>query len=233
MAWVKAEVHFATLYSYRVPNTSPSFSPASPVPSPSAVRLALVDAAIQRSGSVAEGRQVFDLVKDAPLRMVPPEGVCMSRAFVKRLKPGKGEELVKSTGVREYCHPLGPLELYIEVQHQPDMVVSLFQEIRRLGTTDSLAHCTATAGVSPPEDLVVRPLNGQVLALQESNFQGRMVVSLLEFPADVTFDAINPYTPSTRGFRYQQNFWVLPLVLTQRGESWAVYKRIPFTLNSS
>jgi len=61
--WVKAELHFASFFSYRIPGTSPSYTPASPVPSPVALRLALVDAAIQSSGSVDYGRDIFNLTQ--------------------------------------------------------------------------------------------------------------------------------------------------------------------------
>lgn len=234
--WVQAQVHFATLYSYRVPNTSPSFAPASPVPSPLAVRLALVDAAIQTSGSVDEGRALFDLIKTAPLALVPPKGVCVVRAFVRRLKPlkpkskearerGEERQLTKSTGIREYCHPDGPLTIYMQ-SDEPERVAGLFAEMRRLGTTDSLAHCVAAIGLAPPKDLVCRPLGNVPGDLR--NFERRMVVLLLDLPEGATFDDINPYGPSRRGFAYRQEFWVTPLVQEDRGENWVRYRREPF-----
>src|SRR5581483_2962854 len=176
--WIRAEVHFASLYSYRVPNTSPSFALASPVPSPSAVRLALVDAAIQHSGSVAAGDAVFELVKEAPLLLVPPERVCVVRALVRRLKPPKEKDkpLERPPGIREYCHPKGPLEIYIQLEDETERVAELFRRLRRLGTTDSLAHCSAEMVEAPAEDLACRPLDGVPGHLD--NFDRRMIVSL-------------------------------------------------------
>ena len=229
--WVRAEVHFAALYSYRIPNTSPSFAPASPVPSPSAVRLALVDAAIQASGSVDEGRAVFELVKAAPLALVPPARVCVIRAFTKRLKPGKAGELVESTGIREYCHPAGPLEVYVEVGEEvADRIVGYFSLLRRLGTSDSLARCTAEVGQAPPTELVCRPVGDVPGNL--ANFERRMVVSLHDLPDGVSFDAVNPYAMRQPRFQYRQQFWVLPLVQRQRGENWTLYEREPFAFGS-
>lgn len=240
--WVRAQVYFASLYSYRIPNTSPSFAPASPVPSPSAVRLALVDAAIQSSGSVDDGRRIFETVKAAPLRLVPPRQVCVVRAFTKRLKPeqpktkearqrGQEKRLVESTGIREYCHPEGPLEIYIQSEDETERVAELFRSLRRLGTTDSLARCSADIGQGPPEELICRPVDG--LPGHLDNFDRRMVVSLLDLPPDVSFDAVNPYSPGQRGFKYRQQFWVLPLVQRQRGENWTLYERVPFVLSDS
>lgn len=228
--WIRAQVHFASLYSYRIPNTSPSFAPASPVPSPSAVRLALVDAAIQSSGSVDDGRGIFETVKAAPLHLVPPQRVCVVRAFIKRLKPGKGEELVESTGIREYCHPEGPLEVYIHLEDGAERVAELFRHLRRLGTTDSLAHCSVEMAEAPPEELLCRPVNG--LPVHLTNFDRRMVVSLHDLPPDASFEAVNPYIGG-RKVNYRQQFWVLPLVQQQRGENWTLYERVPFTLITS
>jgi len=237
--WIRARVHFASLYSYRIPDTSPSFASVSPVPSPSAVRLALVDAAIQRGGSVSEGREIFELVRSAHLCLVPPERVCVVRAFVKRLKPqapksrdarerGQERQLVESTGIREYCHPDGPLEIYLQPEREAERVLGLFRLLRRLGTTDSLARCSAELGREPPQELICRLAD--TLPLDLHNFNRRMVVSLLDLPEEAGFDAVNPYLPSPRGFSYRRQFWVLPLVHRQRGENWILYERVPFSL---
>ena len=227
--WIRALIQFASLYSYRIPNTSPSFAPASPVPSPSAVRLALVDAAIQTSGSVQDGRAVFELVKTAPLLLIPPRKVCVLRVFTKRLKPGKSDELVESTGMREYCHPEGELEAYLQVETEIEHVVQLFRSLRRLGTSDSLAQCEARVGENPDPSLVCRRLADVPMDL--SNFDRHMVVSLHDLPDNMGFEAITPYVPSQRGFQYRQDFWVLPLVQKERGENWRIYERVPFNLS--
>lgn len=231
--WIRAQVFFASMYSYRIPNTSPSFAPTSPVPSPSAVRLALVDAAIQESGSVGNGQTVFELVKSVPLFLVPPKRVCIVKAFTKRLKPGKGKvkELVESTGIREYCHPDGPLEIYLEMGREAKHILRLFQLLRRLGTTDSLAFCSAEIGGEPPAELSCRPMD--CLPIEPKNFRQRMVVSLLELPEDANFKDVNPYAASRRGFTYRQQFWMTSLVQRQRGENWALYERVPFNLGDS
>lgn len=232
--WIRAQVFFASMYSYRVPNTSPSFAPASPVPSPSAIRLALVDAAIQRRGSVDDGREIFEVVKAAPLHLVPPQRVCVVRALIRRLKPPKAKDkpLERPPGIREYCHPEGPLEIYMQMEgnQATERVAELFRHLRRLGTTDSLARCSAETVEAPPEELACRPVDG--LPGHLDNFDRRMVVSLLDLPPDAGFEAVNPYSGG-RKVKYQQQFWVLPLVQRQRGENWTLYERVPFVISDS
>jgi len=180
---------------------------------------------------VTDGQVVFELVKSAPLRLVPPERVCIIKAFTKRLKPGKTGELGESTGIREYCHPEGPLQLYIQPEREAEHIAELFRQLRRLGTTDSLARCSAEIVEAPPEELACRPVGG--LPGHLDNFDRRMVVSLLDLPPDASFDAVNPYSLGQRGFKYRQQFWVLPLVQRQRGENWTLYERVPFVLSDS
>ena len=112
--WVRAEVEFGSFYSYRVPNLSPSFALCSPLPSPAAIRLALVDAIIRHTGSVEEGRVLFDVVKTAKLEVQPPSRITIMKFIMKRLKsekPSKGKRasVLESTGIREYCLPSGPM----------------------------------------------------------------------------------------------------------------------------
>ncbi|MGQ9498624.1 MAG: hypothetical protein ACUVSP_10150 [Desulfotomaculales bacterium] len=240
MAWVRARIYFASLYSYRVPDTSPSFALASPVPSPLAIRLALVDAAIQGSGLVDDGRDLFERIKTTPLWLVPPAYVSVVRVFIRRLKKqdpksreararGQETQLVESTGIREYCHPLGPLEVYLAAEADAHRLAHLFTLVRRLGTTDSLVHCVAEVGEEPaPEELACRRVGEVPVHLDK--FRRSFVVPLLELPREATFDDVNPYATGRRGFRYDKDFWVLPLVQRRRGENWILYERMPFRL---
>ena len=224
--WVKAELNFASFFSYRIPGTSPSYTPASPVPSPVALRLALVDAAIQKSGSVDYGRDIFNLIRRAPLEVIPPQEVCLIRVFLKRLKPGKKGGLLESTGVREYCHFPGPLTVYLKVDSREPEIVKLWQWMRRLGTTDSLL--TATAWIideKPPKNLCWQELSS--LPLAKRNFQHRFVTTLIDLGGS-SFDQVNPYVAGTP--KYKLKTYVLPLVLAERGENWRRYCREPFEL---
>jgi hypothetical protein len=224
--WVCAELLFASFYSYRVPDASPSFAPASPVPSPAALRLALVDAAIQAYGSVSRGEEVFELVKCAPLRIVPPERVSVVKAFVKRLKPGKKKELVESTGVREYCHAEGPLQVYLQLDNGIERLAGLFPLLRRLGTTDSLVSCRVSRAEPSPE-LCCRIASE--LPLIAANFQRRAVFTLNEIGPNTRFEQINPFSAAKRGKPFEKQLFILPLIKERLGENWVIYRREPLS----
>jgi len=227
--WIRADLSFASFYSYRIPGLSPSFALSSPVPGPAAIRLALVDAAIQHTGDVTFGRQIFEAVKEARLEVEPPDRVCVLKFFIKRLKPREGA-LIKSTGIREYCHFEGVLRVCLQVATMVEGIAGAFLWLRRLGTTDSLLLCqeVATQEEGPPlertwkESLELPPTLG--------NFSQRLTVTLNDLVENVTFDQINPYAGGRRGNPYRQKVFLLPLVPIDRGENWTLYRKQPFEL---
>ncbi|MGB9714984.1 MAG: hypothetical protein ACPL1G_01010 [Thermodesulfovibrionales bacterium] len=231
MAWISAELHFASLYSYRMPNLSPGYALTSLIPSPAALRLALVDSAIKSTGKVSYGEEVFEIVKSSPLEIEPPEKVVVLKFFIKRLKPSKSKEksFEESFGVREYCHFWGPLRIYLEISEREDEIANLFRILRRLGTTDSIVR-----GIAQIEDK--EPIfnstckETNVLKLEVSNLARRPIATLNELKKDAQFSQVNPYARGKRGNPYIQKIFVLPLIEERQGENWVLYKKHPFVL---
>ncbi|MGB9605321.1 MAG: hypothetical protein ACP5U2_09730 [Bryobacteraceae bacterium] len=225
--WIRAALEFASFYSYRVPDSSPSYALCSPAPSPAAIRLALVDAIIRHTGSVSEGRRFFEAVKSVPLEIEVPERLAVVRFFSKRLKPekpaaGKTASVLESTGSREYCLPAGELVVWVQGEER---IAQAFRWLRRLGTTDSLVSCRVDTG---KPDLSVCLKAVETLP-PLSTLAGRPVYTLHELAPGATFDHVNPYaSPSRRGRPFLKRLYVLPLVREQAGENWVIYRREPF-----
>jgi len=229
--WVQAEIEFGSLYSYRVPGTSPSYAVCAPVPSPAAIRLALVDAAIRHTGSIDEGRAVFELVKRARLAIQPAERIAVLKFFLKRLKPekpskGKRASVLESTGIREYCLPSGCMSLWWNTE-EPTLIERSLAWLRRLGTTDSLASCRLARG-TPDEALCVREVDG--FPLGTNSLSGRVVFTLHELSAGAHFDQVNPYCQGRRGEPFEKRLYIPPLVRERIGQNWVIYRREPFAL---
>ena len=225
--WISAEVHFASTYSYRLPGASPSFAICSPVPSPAAIRLALVDAVIRHSGSVAAGSRLFDVVRDAPLEVEPPDRVVIFRAFIKRLKPEKVEKgqvgtVLESTGIREYCLADGPMFISIDVMDPDvDRVRHALLWLRRLGTTDSLLSVRLVDRI-PVREHCLRSV--KEVKFEADVLRGRLVYTLHEIKPGASFEEVNPYA-SLRGSPYVKEHYLLPLVRKRMGENWVLYEK--------
>ncbi|HRR29377.1 MAG TPA: hypothetical protein P5270_08460 [Victivallales bacterium] len=229
MAWIHAELHFSGLFSYRIPNLSPSYALTSIIPSPSAVRLALVETAIRSKGSVNYGEEMFELIKVAPLEIEPPDRVSVLKFFIKRLKPSKSKEkgFEISFGVREYCHFLGPMKIYMRLKEREEEVRFIFRQLGRLGTTDSTLRCEVSLSEKEPELSNTIKVIG-TLKPEFSNLSRRPVVSLKEIKKDTDFSQINPYSQGRRGEPYISVTYVLPLREIKKGENFVLYEKVPF-----
>lgn len=230
--WLKGEFEFASLFSYRIPNFSPAFAPSSPMPGPSAVKLALVSTRIETTGEPKEGEALFDMVKNARVGLEPASWLSVSRTFLRRLKRMKDGSIDQSFGVREYIHQGGSVGLYLEVEDSAvDLVADTFKKLRRIGTSDSLLYCTGVSQIEPDLRLIAQPLEnlGANFSMNDVNlFVGRPVVPLLDIEPNKKFKHVNPYQGGGN-FTFQQ-MYIFPLRVNQTGDGWVRYRREPFEI---
>jgi len=224
--WLRADYEFPSTFSYRMPDVSAQFAIGSPIPSPAAVKLALVDTAIRWSGDVNKGRRIFDTIKTARVCVVPPPRMVRFRAFIKRLKPphssaGPGAPTVESTGVRDYFLLDGPLSVFIGVpQSDAAYIAWLLQRIRRFGTSDSVCWCRGVREEAPDETLCPRSLGNL------SHAQGGLVVRLSDLTQQSQFDGFDPFRGNVQQARLEKAVYVLPLRVRRSGETWVILERI-------
>lgn len=226
--WLKGEYEFAALFSYRIPNFSPSYAPSAPLPGPSAVKLALVSTRIETTGEVVEGERLFEVVGDAAVGLEPPLWLTTSRVFLRRLKRMKDGSIDESFGVREYVHHSGPVGLYVEVEVEAaKLVAETMRRLRRIGTSDSLLRCVSVRELAPDPTLIARPLKEFTTRLDVDFFARRPVIQLRDIQAGTEFRKVSPYE-RTRGDFTEARTYIFPLRLDQQGEGWKRYRREPF-----
>ncbi|MCX7973808.1 MAG: hypothetical protein N3B16_04825 [Candidatus Aminicenantes bacterium] len=231
MRWVCAAFYFSALFSYRIPNLSPSYALTSIIPSPSSLRLALVDAAIKLKGSVDYGIEIFNLIKTIRIEIEPPDKVAVLKFFIKRLKPPKSKDssFEESFGIREYCHFNGPIKAYFELFNHHDEIVELLKRLRRLGTSDSLLSCKVSLSELEPDSSMTCKLLSEIKP-EGLNFKGRPVVILNELKEDAEFIQLNPYSSSRKGMPFISKIFILPLIEKKKGENFVLYEKSPFSL---
>lgn len=229
MAWIAARLYFAGLFSYRIPNLSPSYALSSPVPSPAALRLALVETAIRSRGSVGFGEEIFNLVKAVPIEVEPPQKISVMKFFIKRLKPSKStaKGCEESFGIREYCHFIGPVRVFMHLSKSEEVILNIFRQLRRLGTTDSILFCSAELQEEAP-DLNLTWKSIESVKPDISNFQRRPVVTLNELDKKADFSQVNPYSKKRRGQLFVSQTYLLPLQEIKKGMNFVLYEKVPF-----
>ena len=226
--WLKGEYEFASLFSYRVPGFSTAFAPSSPLPGPSAVKLALVATKIEATGAVAEGERLFNAIRGMAVALEPPEWVAISRIFLRRLKRLKDGRIGQSFGIREYVHLGGPVGFFLEIAEDlAGELTEVMRRLRRIGTSDSLLRCVDVRLEPPDMALVARPLDDFATSPNPKILQKRPVLPLKDIKPNATFSQVNPFRKGGGEFTKTQ-FYIFPLRIEQRGDNWTLYFREAF-----
>ena len=98
MVWVKATYEFASLFSYRIPDFSSQYAMSSLLPGLSTIKLAIVSAAIEITGNVEYGKEIFEIVKNADIKIRLPKKISLTTILLKRLKEKKKPDKKSSVG---------------------------------------------------------------------------------------------------------------------------------------
>jgi len=100
MVWIKATYEFASLFSYRIPDFSSQYAISSLLPGPSTIKLAIVSTAIEITGNVEYGKEIFELVKNADIKIRLPKKISLTTVLLKRLKEKKKPDKKSFVGER-------------------------------------------------------------------------------------------------------------------------------------
>ena len=227
MEWLKAEIEFASTFSYRMPDSSSQFAIPCLLPGPSTVKLGLVATAIPYFGKVEEGERIFELIKQAEVCFLTPEKVAIFNPLIKRLKAKKeGSGFETTYGTRGYVIYFSPLILYLGVTQVPrkdlQRICEILKVIRRLGTSDSLLSVLNVAFEAPKESpWLVRPLE----RLTET-IRGGLIQKVKDISPNASFEQINIYRKKASKEVLIEKFYVVPVKAVKEGGNWTLYSRI-------
>ena len=116
--WVLAIYQPTTFFSLKPSNATSSGGKTLLTPTPYAIKMGLLDAAI-RTGGISYGKQVWEWVRTLSLAVHLPERALVNNVFTRILKPPhnrakKGFD--RTIGYREYVHFVGTMRLGFEIQ---------------------------------------------------------------------------------------------------------------------
>jgi hypothetical protein len=224
MVWIRATYAFGSAFSYRIPDFSSSYAMATPTPSPSTVKLALVATAIQKSGDVKAGARLFEEIKTSRVAIEVPKKIAVFKSFVKRLKQkrlGKGFE--STFGIREYVIYSEPLTLFIETRDNAEDIMKFLRATRYFGTSDSICTNIECTLCEPSWEKVPKPYS------QEEK-EG-VIFLLTDFTEDATFDSISPYSEASLkpGKHIIKQPYIFPLKIVEKKKNYTIYELKPFS----
>jgi len=225
MVWFKAEYEFGSLFSYRMPDFSSQHALSSPLPGPSTIKLATVATAIKSTGNLKYGKEIFELIKNAEIKIGLPKRIGISNVLIKRLKKKKDKNELETTfGTRGYVHFLEPIEIYVNARENANEIRNLLRKIRQFGTSDSLVYCRSIDEEEPPENCIEA-----VDHFPEKAERNTLVVPVRDLNPDekVRFEHVNPYDEAPSKDVFIRKFYFIPILNSREGKNWTVYEVAP------
>lgn len=114
MTWLVATYEPTAMFSLKDSQATSAAGKSLLVPSPYAVKTALIDVAVNWQG-VPFAQEVFGWLRALPVRSSPPAWACVTNTFIKVQRPPKTAELghpfKPTVAFREYVHFRGELRL--------------------------------------------------------------------------------------------------------------------------
>lgn len=236
--WFIAEYRPAALFSFRSGMTTSSGAKTLFLPTPFAIRTALLDAAIRTNG-LPTGPVAFDWIKELSIAVRPPERVVVTNLFTKILKPtrkGKSEEAMDRTiAFREYAYLEGTVALAFGIpEERVEELQALLVQVNYFGKRGCFFQL-----MKPPQKIKELPegfvpMDG--VYIQDNQVRGQgpraFVAGLIQIMDDwgesLTFAKANIYTDEkiVLGKDRIRKSIVLPYRLVRASKGFSYYERI-------
>jgi hypothetical protein len=235
MRWLVARYQPVSLFSLKQSEATSTGGKSLLVPTPFAIRMALLDVAIRVQG-VAFGPQAFERIRALRLALRPPRWAVVNGLLMKILKPEReaeerGRVMQPTIAFREYVHLEGTLDLAFGGEPALlESVAPLLPHLTYLGKRGSFLQLLAppetveTADDQPPEGFIpLVPWNQTKGPFPLGHLQ-----RLDEWGPGLTFEKANVYTSEKIqvGRDRIPIDVVLPYRPVQAGRGFTVYERV-------
>ncbi len=232
--WLIAEYRTTSLFSLKPSWATSSGGKSLLLPTPFAIKMALLDAAC-RSEGVTKAKQMWSSISPLQIALRGPVRIVVSNTFTKILKPKRGESvegsadfgpMQKSIGFREYVYHDGTMALGLQVADS-DSATSLSDwllQINYLGKRGGFLQL-----LSPP--MLVDSLASDFVIINQMQTSAIPINGIVQ-PMDdtgdkVSFEKVNIY--SGEGLKSGKDrvlhHVVLPYRLTSSSRGYSLYER--------
>jgi len=235
--WLVAEYRPVTLFSLKLGTATSTGAKSLLIPTPFAIRTALLDAAIRTRG-LAAGEATFLWLKELSIAVHPPERAVVTNLFTKVQKPSRqkdGDAMQKSIAFREYVYLEGSLALAFEVDAaHVEELAWLLGQVNYFGKRGSLFQLA-----TPPRQVESLPagfirldgayLNGtQVSGPSASAFPLGLIQLMDDWGPGLTFPKVNIYTREQirLGVDRVRKMVVLPYRVVRSSRGFTLYERM-------
>lgn len=227
--WVIADYEPVAVFGLRPSNTTSSGGKSLLIPTPYAIKMALLDRAIRFDGLNA-GRAYFPAVRDLDVAMRGPDAVAVNRTFQKVLRPGdKNRVWTETIAQREYCVHTGVMSLALHTADDTfaaEALPRLLSMVNYFGRRGGFFQCVDLRWSETLPDASYVDL-GQPVDLSQlvPGFLQRMD----DMRRDADFEEVSTFSKKgTKDDGGRRSYTViLPYVVRYHGHNHTVYERTP------
>ena len=226
--WVLATYQPTTLFSLKPSNATSSGGKTLLAPTPYAIKMGLLDAAIRTCG-ISDGEEAWEWIRGLSFAVRVPDRALVNNVFTRILKPTRSKDkdgYDRTIGYREYVHFIGRLRLAFEINDD-----SLAQQLNEL-----LPHITYFGKrggffqlIPPIQSLETRPSDFTLLREQADTWHIQSQLQHLDDCDDeMTFEQADIYSgKNVRVGKERHTFLaMLPYRLLRSSRSFSDYERL-------
>ena len=241
MRWLVVEYQPVALFSLKHGEATSTGGKSLLLPTPFAIRMALLDAAIRtkRLGPKhSQWGEAVDKIKALTLAVTPPEHAAVTSLFAKVLKPARDkpdQAFQKTIAFREYVHLHGTVKLAFSGSPEAlAFVEPLLSQVTYFGKRGSFFQLLGKPGyeettLSPPEGFIL--LEGWTGNNLPSEFPLGIIQRMDDWGPEVTPGSLNIYSDEkadriSLGKERIRFDVMLPYRIEQAGRGFTFYERI-------
>jgi hypothetical protein len=238
--WWIATVEPTALFSLRPSATTSAGGKTLLLPTPYAVKAAILDA-IYRADGVPAAQAVFPALKCAAVALLPPERLAVTNTFMRAMRMARDDGAEEGSGdgnaprgqfgstllYREVCCFGGALEIGIAMPEPDERVRSALWRLSSLGRRGGFVQVVdVRTDVAPhPLAVVVDPEGWQ-----PERLAGQVVAQLDDFGPGLTIDVLSPFSEADARWDRDRvmHFRILPLRMVGASRHFTRYERISY-----
>ena len=230
--WLIAEYEAVTLFSLKLSTATSSGGKTLLVPTPYALKMALLDAACRVLG-VKQAESLWEQIRDLHIAIRPAPKVVVTNLFQRILKPYKNAPkpgipdfgpFQRTIGYREYAQLVGPMGVAIELgERHKETFVQLLLNINYFGKRGGFVQLMKT-----PIDVDELPDHFVDATNEQSSFLVFGTLQVLDDCAPgLSFERANIYSgvKLKEDDRIRRNI-ILPYRMTRSSKSFSLYEYV-------
>lgn len=245
--WVQAEYKAVSLFSLRSGEATATGAKTLLIPTPFAIRSALLDVALRLEG-VGKGPTAFERIKGLTLAIQVPDRIAVTNLFTKVLKPKRNdkrgdneisEDIVhgwqSTISFREYAHLQGMLGLAFEGEENVlvwlrNLLINL-SYLGKRGSFFQLNRLTEKIDNLPPGFIKLgndAVCGTEISGFSPNSFPVGLLQPLDDWGPNLTWDKVNIYVEEkiSLGTDRVRKVIILPYRLVQSSRGFSYYERV-------